>query len=179
MKENKNKFIKYRVTYLEMIKRPNYSYPYCPIKFTNVIKSNEVPYWYFISLYKSVGEEYEWTDMLRQNRKVTEKFLNDKNVYFYSLISSGVPIGFFILDYRNTNICDISYIGLTNGNLGKGLGKYLFKTAFLMGWDLNNISKLSVNTCSLDHKAALPLYQKLGFEPVKYKDKKRIKTSFN
>ena len=51
MKEDKNKILKYRVTYLEMIKHPSYSYPNCPIKFTNIIKSNNVPYWYFISLY--------------------------------------------------------------------------------------------------------------------------------
>ena len=142
----------------------------------NIIKSDNVPYWYFISLYKSVGEEYEWTDMLKQNKEITENFLNNKNVYFYSLISSGVPIGFFILDYRKKEICDISYIGLTKGNLGKGLGKYLFKTAFLMGWDTNYINKLTVNTCTLDHKAALPLYQKLGFEPVRFEDKKKMKT---
>ena len=87
MKEDKNKILKYRVTYLEMIKHPSYSYPNCPIKFTNIIKSNNVPYWYFISLYKSVGEEYEWTDMLKQKKEITENFLNNKNVYFYSLIS--------------------------------------------------------------------------------------------
>ena len=54
MKEDKNKFLNYRVTYLEMIKRPSYSYPNCPIKFTNITKSNDIPYWYFISLYKSI-----------------------------------------------------------------------------------------------------------------------------
>ena len=112
MKEDKNKFLNYRVTYLEMIKRPSYSYPNCPIKFTNITKSKDIPYWYFISLYKSVGEEYEWTDMLNQKKAVTEKFLNDKNVNFYSLISTGVPVGFFILDYRKKEICNISYIGL-------------------------------------------------------------------
>ena len=78
-----------------------------------------------------------------EKKEITENFLNNKNVYFYSLISSGVPIGFFILDYRKKEICDISYIGLTKGNLGKGLGKYLFKTAFLMGWDTNYINKLT------------------------------------
>ena len=48
-----------------------------------------------------------------------------------------------------------------------------------MGWDTNYINKLTVNTCTLDHKAALPLYQKLGFEPVRFEDKKRLKTFFN
>ena len=32
------------------------------------------------------------------------------------------------------------------------------------------IKKLTVNTCSLDHKSAIYLYQKYGFRPVKYKD---------
>ena len=32
------------------------------------------------------------------------------------------------------------------------------------------IKKLTVNTCSLDHKSAIYLYQKYGFTPVKYKD---------
>ena len=77
MKKDKNKILKYRVTYLEMMKHPSYSYPNCPIKFTNIIKSNNVPYWYFISLYKSVGEEYEWTDMLKQKKEITENFLNN------------------------------------------------------------------------------------------------------
>ena len=84
MKEDKNKILKYRVTYLEMIKHPGYSYPNCPIKFTNIIKSNNVPYWYFISLYKSVGEEYEWTDMLKQKKEITENFLNNKNAVSYT-----------------------------------------------------------------------------------------------
>ena len=44
-------------------------------------------------------------------------------------------------------------------------------TAFLIGWDTNYINKLTVNTCTLDHKAALRLYQKLGVKPVRFEDK--------
>ena len=73
----------------------------------------------------------------------------------------------------------MSYIGITNEHLGKGLGKYIFKTAILTAWDKRKIIKLKVNTCSLDHKAALPLYQKLGFKPVNFQEKKRKKTFFN
>ena len=32
------------------------------------------------------------------------------------------------------------------------------------------LKKLTVNTCSLDHKSAIYLYQKYGFTAVKYKD---------
>ena len=54
--------------------------------------------------------------------------------------------------------------------VGKGLGSFLFKTAILSAWEKTNIKKLTVNTCSLDHKNALPLYQKLGFSPVKFEE---------
>ena len=54
-----------------------------------------------------------------------------------------------------------------------------YKTAILTAWDKKEITKLKVNTCSLDHKSALPLYQKLGFNPVQFKDTKRLKTFFN
>jgi hypothetical protein len=34
--------------------------------------------------------------------------------------------------------------------------------------------KVTVNTCTLDHPAALPLYQRIGFEPVA-QQKRRLK----
>ena len=37
-----------------------------------------------------------------------------------------------------------------------------------MAWDKTNINRLTVNTCNLDHKSALPLYQKFGFSPIKF-----------
>ena len=44
-----------------------------------------------------------------------------------------------------------------------------------MAWDKTNIEKLTVNTCTLDNKYALPLYQKLGFDVVKFEDLKKNK----
>ena len=79
------------------------------------------------------------------------------------------------IDYRNRNLCDLSYIGLVPDAIGIGLGKFLFKTAILMAWDKTNIEKLTVNTCTLDNKYALPLYQKLGFDLVKFEDLKKNK----
>ena len=179
MTDYKNKiFLKYRITYLEMYKRPNFTYPNCPIKNITLIESKNVPIWYFLSLYKAVGEKYEWTDMLKQKEVKTIEFLNNSNVLFFSLLLSGVPAGFFILDYRFYKKCDITFIGLTENNIGIGLGKFLFKTAILSAWDTKKIKLLSVNTCSLDHKSALPLYQKLGFKPVNFINKTRLKTYF-
>ena len=171
--------LKYRVTFLEMNNRPKFSYPSLPIKNVLLLESIDVSLWYFISLYKEIGYRYEWTDIFKQSSTKTNDFIKNKDVNFFSLLHKGTPIGFFILDYRNFNICELSYIGITNEHLGKGLGKYIFKTAILTAWDKRKIIKLKVNTCSLDHKAALPLYQKLGFKPVNFQEKKRKKTFFN
>ena len=162
-----------------MDSRPFFSYPILPIKSGSLLEVTNISLWYFLSIYKEVGYRYEWTDLLKQKAKKTCEFLINKNVYFFSLLNKGNPAGFFILDYRVNKVCELSYIGLTNKYIGKGLGKYIFQTAILTAWDKREIKKLKVNTCSLDHRAALPLYQKLGFKPVYFKDKKRMKTFFN
>ena len=52
----------------------------------------------------------------------------------------------------------------------RGARKSLSKLYARTAWDSKKIKKLTVNTCSLDHKSAIYLYQKYGFTPVKYKD---------
>lgn len=162
--------IKYRVTYLEMENCPNFNWPITPKQKLNILLTENIPDWYFIFLYKTVGSSYHWTDQLNKTKKQINNFINDENVKFYSLIKQGWPAGFYILDFREKFVCDLSYIGLVPDAVGKGLGSFLFKTAILSAWEKTNIKKLTVNTCSLDHKNALPLYQKLGFSPVKFEE---------
>ena len=97
-----------------------------------------------------------------------------KQVLLYTLIKDGFPCGFYMLDYRKKDVCDISFFGLVEEAIGKGLGKYLLKTAILTAWDSRKINKLTVNTCSLDHKSAIYLYQKYGFNAVDYKDCEKL-----
>ena len=106
----------------------------------------------------------------RKSEDEIDEFVNDKNVLLYTLIKDGWPVGFYMLDYRKKDICDLSFFGLVDEVIGIGLGKYLLQTAILTAWDSKKIKKLTVNTCSLDHKSAIYLYQKYGFTPVKYKD---------
>ena len=115
----KKTILKYRVTFLEMNNRPSFSYPSLPIKNVLLLESIDVSLWYFISLYKEIGYRYEWTDIFKQSSTKTNDFIKNKDVNFFSLLHKGTPIGFFILDYRNFNICELSYIGITNEYLGK------------------------------------------------------------
>jgi GNAT superfamily N-acetyltransferase len=149
---------------------PNFNWPITPKQKLNILLTENIPDWYFIFLYKTVGSSYHWTDQLNKTKKQINNFINDENVKFYSLIKQGWPAGFYILDFREKFVCDLSYIGLVPDAVGKSLGSFLFKTAILSAWEKTNIKKLTVNTCSLDHKNALPLYQKLGFSPVKFEE---------
>ncbi len=45
----------------------------------------------------------------------------------------------------------------------------MLQSAVDLAWD-KGPRKLTVNTCTLDHPKALPLYQKLGFRPVRRED---------
>ena len=85
----------------------------------------------------------------------------------YTFMRAGWPHGFFVLDGRAPGRCDLAYFGLVPEAIGRGLGSFLLQTAVHMAWDRPGTDRLTVNTNSLDHPRALPLYQKAGFEPVR------------
>ena len=170
MNKSASEIIKYRVTYLEMKKPPSFDWPKILKYKLNILKAENIPSWYFLFFYKQVGKKYYWTDWLNKSEKELNSFVSDKNVFFYTLIKDGWPAGFFMLDYREKQICNLSFLGLVEEAIGLGLGEYLLKTAILTAWDSKKIESLTVNTCSLDHKRALRLYQKHGFSPVEIKD---------
>ena len=170
MNKSATEIIKYRVTYLEMKKPPSFDWPKVLKYKLNILKAENIPSWYFLFFYKQVGKKYYWTDWLNKSEKELNSFVSDKNVFFYTLIKDGWPAGFFMLDYREKKICNLSFLGLVEEAIGLGLGEYLLKTAILTAWDSKKIESLTVNTCSLDHKRALHLYQKNGFAPIEVKD---------
>ena len=132
---------------------------------------------YFLYLYKEVGRKYEWTDWLRSEKSKLESFLTDDNVILYSLILRGVPKGFFVLDYRLLPVCDLAYFGLFDDVTGKGLGKLMMSRVFEEVMERGDVKTLTVNTNTLDHKSALPLYQKAGFNIYKTEIHKRSASS--
>ena len=174
MNKIKPKLLKYRVTYLEMSKVPSFDWPKVFKHKLSILKAENIPLWYFLFFYKQVGEKYYWTDWLNKSDKELHDFVNDENVLFYTLIKDGWPAGFFMLDYREKQTCNLSFLGLVEEAIGLGLGDYLLKTAILTAWNNNKIQKLTVNTCSLDHKRALHLYQKNGFTPIQFKNFEKL-----
>ena len=104
-----NKKMNFRVTYLEMENYPIFSWPKIAKQRISILKSKNIPPWYFLFLYKTIGSAYSWTDQLSKNNKEIDSFINNKNINFFTLIKHGWTAGFYILDYRQKFICDISY----------------------------------------------------------------------
>lgn len=169
--------VPYTVTFLEMATHPAYPFPPMPTGGPTVLlAADEPPVRYFLNMYDAVGAEYEWTDQHDKPVSEVRDFLMDPSVTMYTLMRVGWPAGFFILDGRVAGECDLAYFGLVPEAVGLGLGKYLLHTAILMGWELPGVTKMTVNTNSLDHPRALPLYQKAGFAPVRREEHTRILT---
>lgn len=165
------------VTYLAMEERPGFPHPRLPLGPAAALLASEAPpAWYFLSLYDAVGSELEWTDQHERPRSELEAYLRDGNVVLYTFLRAGWPHGFFLLDGREPGVCDIAYFGLVPEALGKGLGTFLLEAAVHTAWDRPGIARVTVNTNSLDHPRALPLYQKAGFVPERREIRRRVLT---
>lgn len=168
--------VPFTITYLEMTQRPGFGLPQLDgdIRLERAI---DPPVWYFLSLYDAVGREYEWQDRFDQAEKdpaTLQAFVRDPDVVIWTAIRNGWPAGFFMLDWREAGICDLAYFGLVPQAVGTGLGRPLLQTAIAMGWERTSVKKMTVNTCTLDHPSALPLYQKMGFVPVEREERSRV-----
>jgi len=161
-------------TYLEMTARPG-SLPPRPVNHpVALVSADRPPVHYFLYLYGSVGAAYDWTDWFREPETRLEEFVSDPRVVVYTMMLDGWPGGFFMLDWREPGLCDLAYFGLMPEARGRGLGPWLLGEAIDAAWSRDGVERVTVNTCTLDHPAALPLYQKLGFRPHRRETEARV-----
>ncbi|MEM7178668.1 MAG: GNAT family N-acetyltransferase [Pseudomonadota bacterium] len=162
------------ITYLEMTARP--AAKLHPPANANIalIRAETPPVSYFLYLYGTVGAAHDWTDWFAESPAAQTAFVQDPNVTLFTLMVDGWPGGFFMLDTREAGTCDLAYFGLIPQALGRGLGSWLLESAIQTAWDTSDTNRLTVNTCTLDHPRALPLYQRMGFSPIRQQTTTRL-----
>lgn len=166
--------VEYVVTYLAMDARPTWSAPNCPADLSvDLIAAKKPPVEYFLYLYQTVGAAHEWTDWLQQPREKQEAFIQNPDIFLYTLLKDGWPGGFFMLDTSESPVCDLAYFGLVPQCVGTGLGRWFLATAIQTGWDMPGTQRMTVNTNTLDHPRAYGLYQEMGFTPVRHETHRR------
>lgn len=169
--------VHYRVTWLEMQARPSYDWPKLPSGHdAALLRADAPPAWFFLTLYDAVGRDYAWTDKHALPEPEIEAWIQHPDVSIWTLMRQGWPAGFFMLDWRETGICDLAYFGLVPQAVGLGLGSFLLKTAIRTGWSREGVEKMTVNTCTLDHPRALIQYQRQDFVPVRTEEHSRVLT---
>ena len=169
-----SRVLNYEVSYLSLdTEEINYYQVDSSLKELLFLESIAPPTSYFLYLYRTVGKKYEWTDWLAAEKSVLEKFLSNEEVILYSLVFDGAPRGFFVLDFREPFVCDLSYFGLFDEMIGKGFGKLMMNRAFKIIVDRGEIRNITVNTNTLDHSNALPFYKKSGFNVLKVEQHSR------
>ena len=149
------------ITYLEMREPPLGPAPLAP-EGAALVRAEPCTVAYYRYLYDAVGRPWLWTDRKTLSDAQLAAILDDPAVEVWTALFRGVPAGYFELDRRRPPEIDLAYFGLTPEFIGRGLGPWLLGAAIARAWSAAP-ARLTVNTCTLDHPKALPLYQRLGF----------------
>lgn len=152
------------VTFLEMSGKPSVLPPPQPKGKVALLRCDKPSTHFYRYLYDTIGERYYWVDRKRLDPDGLIDVIHDPLNRLFVLYSDGAPAGMAELDLRKAGVANISYFGLMPETIGRGLGHFFLYHTCINAW-LEPIARLTVNTCTLDHPRALPLYQRMGFTP--------------
>lgn len=154
------------VTKLEMTARPTGKRPHLPHAHdagrVMLLRTRKPAVHFYRYLYGTVGAAYHWVDRCRLSDDDLASTIQHDDVHIYVMYCDGSPAGYFELDFRRSPEAELAYFGLLPEYIGKGLGSYLLGTAIDTAWS-RPITRLWVQTNTLDHPRALPTYQRHGF----------------
>jgi len=149
------------VTYLEMTTRPPLRpLPDSPLRLQRWRDPGPARY---RLLFERVGALWLWYSRLLMD----DERLRSEMAEVHAVVDSrGVEVGMVELDLRSPDECLIRFLGLVPELAGKGHGKWLLAQTLALAWR-PGVARILVNTCTLDHPAALKAYLNAGFTAVK------------
>ena len=149
------------VTYLEMSERPRpRPLPSAPLRLVRWRDADPAKY---RLLFRRVGGKWLWFSRLAMS---DDKLRAEMGEIHAVVDPAGVEVGMIELDFRTAGQCLIRFLGLVPELAGRGHGAWLFAQTLALAWR-PGVTIVRVNTCTLDHPAALPAYLKAGFRAVR------------
>ena len=117
--------------------------------------------------YKNIGKKHKWVDRLIWNEQRWIDYVSSEKVKTYVLKNKDDLVGFFelIFHYEKKEV-EIAYFGIIEEYQNKKLGSFLLSEAIKRSFD-QNINRVWLHTCSLDHKNALNNYIARGMKIFK------------
>ena len=117
--------------------------------------------------YKNIGKKHKWIDRLVWTEAQWIDYVSNKNVKTYVFKFKDDLAGFFeLISHGEKKEVEIAYFGLLEEFHNKKLGSYLLSEAIKNSFK-ENIKRVWVHTCSLDHKHALNNYTARGMKVFK------------
>ena len=150
-------------TYLEM-RRPPAAVSADPGAGTFVPLAGELAR--YRSLFADVGNPWLWFSRALLSDGQLQVIIDDPAVEAFAFVVEGADAGILELDFRKGRECELAFLGLVPGAIGRGLGQELAREAIRRAF-ARPISRLWLHTCTLDHPAAVRFYQSVGFRPYR------------
>ena len=148
------------VTYLEMNARPPLRpLPASPFRLERW--SDPEPARYRL-LFERVGARWLWYSRLLMD---DAKLRSETGEVHAVVDPAGIEIGMVELDFRNPGEGLIRFLGFVPELAAKGHGAWLLARTLALAWR-PGVERVLVNTCTLDHPAALGAYLGAGFIAV-------------
>tara|TARA_Y200000002_G_scaffold158834_1_gene131323 strand:+ start:10 stop:513 length:504 start_codon:yes stop_codon:yes gene_type:complete len=117
--------------------------------------------------YKNIGKKHKWIDRLIWTENQWIDYVSSENVKTYVFKYKNDLVGFFeLISHTEKKEVEIAYFGLLEEFQNKNLGSYLLSQAIKKSFE-ENINRVWVHTCSLDHKYALNNYIARGMKIFK------------
>lgn len=158
---NENHIMTVKVTYLEMLARPERTVA-PPRDDLLILHAKKPPVPYYRFLYDAVGAPWDWTSRKKKSDEELAEIIHHPAVELHVLHVEGVPAGFAELDGRVAGEVELTQFGLTQPFFGQGLGRYFLWWTIERAWS-SNPKRFWLHTCTKDHPIALSNYQKAGF----------------
>lgn len=153
------------VTFLAMVSPPSRSNPLPLNHSLALLRTHNIPRHFYRYLLDRVGRKWNWVNSLRLSDEDLEAELRQPGRDIRVLYLDGCPAGFFDIKPHQPEITELAYFGMMEEAIGLGIGRWFLGAAIEAAWAQGG-QTVVVQTCTLDHPAALPLYQKAGFSPV-------------
>ena len=117
--------------------------------------------------YKNIGKNHKWVDRLTWSEEKWINYVSNESVRSYVFKFNDDLVGFFeLIFHKESKETEIAYLGLLEEYHNKKLGSYLLSEAIKKSFE-NNVRRVWVHTCSLDHKNALKNYTARGMKIFK------------
>ena len=117
--------------------------------------------------YKNIGKKHRWVDRLIWNEEQWIDYVSSSKVKTYVLKNKDDLVGFFeLILYLEKQEVEIAYFGILEEYQNKKLGSFLLSEAIKKSFN-ENINRVWLHTCSLDHENALKNYLARGMKIFK------------